>query len=130
EAGAAAEIEDAAYALLINTPELIEERGKAVVAGINEDRGVDPCQPRVRLNLLHRSQTRCGSDSEDLGLGGRELLVREHALGMELRQVLELRGRVVSRGGRLGLLLLLLLLLLVLLLVLLVVPGGLTALHP
>ena len=39
------------------------------------------------------------SDSEDLGLGGRELLVGEHALSVKLRQILELRGRVVLRLG-------------------------------
>src|SRR5439155_27257943 len=37
-------------------------------------------------------------DAQDLGLGGRELLVGEHALAVQLRQVLELRVRIL--GGR------------------------------
>ena len=62
------------------------------------------------------------SDSEDLGLGGSELLIGEHTLRVKLRQVLELCGRVVLRRRWRCLLL-------VLLRVLLVLLGGLTTLH-
>ena len=40
------------------------------------------------------------SDSEDLGLGGCELLVGEDALSVKVCQVLKLRGRVVHRLRR------------------------------
>ena len=54
EARAAAEIEHGADAVRVGTPELIEERGPTVVAGVDDDLVVDPCQPRVRLDLPHR----------------------------------------------------------------------------
>ena len=72
---------------------------------------------------------RVASDSEDLGLAGRELLIGEHALSVKVRQVLKLSGCIVllrrrRRGGRSsgGLLR-------VLLVVLLFPLGGLTTVH-
>ena len=67
----------------------------------------------------------CPSESENLGLGGRELLIREHTLRVKLRQLLELRTVVILwfRWRRL-------LLLRVLLLLLLIPPLGLTARDP
>ena len=55
EAGAAAEIEDGAHALWVGAPEIVEERGPAVMAGVDDDLVVDPCQPRVRLDVPHMS---------------------------------------------------------------------------
>ena len=73
-------------------PELVEERRPAAVAGVDDDLVVDPCQPRVRLDRSERSE------AERLGLRGRELLVGEHALRVQRRQLLELRVRVLGRG--------------------------------
>src|SRR5215204_844695 len=85
EAGAAAEVEHGAYALRVGTPELMEERRPTVMAGVDDDLVVAPCEPRVRLDGPH-SDSGCGpSEAEDLGLGGRELLIGEHALVVELR---------------------------------------------
>ena len=50
---AAAEVEDGEDAVLVRLPELIEERGPAAVAGVDDDLVVDPCQARVRLDGPH-----------------------------------------------------------------------------
>jgi hypothetical protein len=71
--------------------------------------------------VRHRARV-IRSDSEELGLGRSEFLIGEHALGVKLRQVLELCVCVVLwRRWRC--------LLLVLLRVLLVPLFGLTTLH-
>src|SRR4029077_16290017 len=76
------------------------------------------------------------SDPQDLGLGGSKLLVRQHALRVQLRVLLELRGLVLFHRRRrrrvllLRVLLLFVLLLFVLLLILLIPPRGLTTLNP
>src|SRR4029453_15703576 len=54
EAGAAAEIENRSNAARVDAPELVEKRGQTVVAGVDDDLVVDPCQLRVRLDLPHR----------------------------------------------------------------------------
>ena len=112
---------------------MCEERGPLGVAGVGDDLVVDPCQPRVGLNGPQQRHVQ-SSDSEDLGLGGGELLVGEHTLGVELRVLLELAVGSSSRrrrGGRRVLRLRgVLLLLFVRLLVLFILPLRLTALDP
>ncbi len=68
------------------------------MAGVDDDLVVDPCQLRVRLDVP-QGPPRVRSDSEDLGLAGCELLIGEDALSVKVRQVLELRGRVVLLSG-------------------------------
>jgi len=80
QARAAGDVEDVVN---VAGPEQVEESCDRVVAGVDDDLVVDPRQPRVGLDRAERL------DPQSLGLGGRELLVREHALGVELRQVFE-----------------------------------------
>ena len=54
EARAAREVEHRADTGGVRRPEVVEEGGKAGVAGIDDDLVVDPRQPRVRLALGHR----------------------------------------------------------------------------
>ena len=119
-AGAAAEIEHGAHALRVAAPELIEERGPPAWQGRRRSR---------RRPLPAASTPRRASRPrvvrvrfEDLGLAGCELLIGEHALGVKVRQVLKLRGRVVLRRCRWRAAACCR----VLLRVLLVIPGGLT----
>ena len=104
EAGAATDVEDGAHPGGVRRPQLVQEGRPAPVTGVHDDLVVDPCEPCVRVSLAHEADPRTAaeprSDAEDLGLGGRELLVGQHALLVQLRELLQLGGLLVLLEGR------------------------------
>src|SRR5262249_25003855 len=98
QAGTAADVEDAGDGLLVGAEELVQEPRQGAVAGVDDDLVVVPCQPRVRVDRTHATPR---ADAQDLGLRGCELLRGEHALRVQICEVLKLGVRVARRLGRL-----------------------------
>jgi hypothetical protein len=58
QAGAAADVENVGDLLVVGVEKLVEELRQGVVARVNDDLVVDPCQPRVHVDRSHATRRR------------------------------------------------------------------------